>query len=157
MVGRGIALLFHDHGTKRGWMVSSTPRPLFTPGKDPVPIVQEAGWALRPVRTGGKSRPTGIRSPDRPSRSQSLYWLSYSAHDLLHVMHMKDKRMSVFHFTFEILLTGGFSSVSSLSFFRVSLAKIDWGTWAWGKSGILWISNRCSYMQSILCLWFRAS
>jgi hypothetical protein len=26
-------------------VVSVTPRPLFTPGKDPVPIVQEAGWA----------------------------------------------------------------------------------------------------------------
>ena len=25
-------------------MVSSTPRPHFTPGKDPVPILQEAGW-----------------------------------------------------------------------------------------------------------------
>ena len=25
----------------------------------------------------GKSRPTGIRSPDRPSRSQSLHRLSY--------------------------------------------------------------------------------
>ena len=28
----------------------------------------------------GKSRPTGIRSPDRPARSQSLYRLSYLAH-----------------------------------------------------------------------------
>ena len=28
-----------------------------TPGKDPVPIVQEAGWASGPVWTGGKSRP----------------------------------------------------------------------------------------------------
>jgi hypothetical protein len=27
-----------------------------------------------------KSRPTGIRSPDRPARSQSLYRLSYRAH-----------------------------------------------------------------------------
>ena len=36
---RGIALLFHDHSTRRGWGVSVTPRPLFTPGKDPVPIV----------------------------------------------------------------------------------------------------------------------
>ena len=45
-VGRGIALLFHDHGTRRGWMVSSTPRPYFTPGKDPVPIVQEAGSVM---------------------------------------------------------------------------------------------------------------
>ena len=61
-------------------MVSSTPRPYFTPGKDPVPIVQEAGWAPGPVWRGGKSRPTGIRSPDRPARSQSLYRLSYSAH-----------------------------------------------------------------------------
>jgi len=25
------------------------PRPLFTTGKDPVPIVQEAGWAPGPV------------------------------------------------------------------------------------------------------------
>ena len=37
-------------------MVSSTPRPHFTPRKDPVPIVQEAGWAPGPVRTGRKSR-----------------------------------------------------------------------------------------------------
>ena len=48
-VGRGVALLFHDRGTRRGWVVSSTPRPHFTPGKDPVPIVQEAGWASGPV------------------------------------------------------------------------------------------------------------
>jgi hypothetical protein len=79
-VARGIALLFHDRGTRRGRVVSSTPRPYFTPGKDTVPIVQEAGWALGPVWTGGKSRPTGIRSPVRPARSQSLYQLSYPAH-----------------------------------------------------------------------------
>ena len=28
---RGKALLFHDRGTRRGWVVSSTPRPHFTP------------------------------------------------------------------------------------------------------------------------------
>ena len=44
-VGRGIALLFHDRGTRREWVVSSTPRPHFTAGKDPVPILQEAVWA----------------------------------------------------------------------------------------------------------------
>ena len=32
-------------------MVSSTFRPCFTPGKDPVPIVQEAGWVPGPVWT----------------------------------------------------------------------------------------------------------
>jgi len=68
-VGRGIALLFHDHGTRRGWVVSSTPRPHFTPGKDPVPIAQEAGWAPGPVRTDGKSRPHRDSIPDRPAHS----------------------------------------------------------------------------------------
>ena len=57
-VGRGIALHFHDRGTSRGWVVSSTPRSHFTPRKDPVPILQEAGWATGSVWTGGKSRPT---------------------------------------------------------------------------------------------------
>ena len=78
-VGRGIALLFHDHSTRRGWVVSSTPRPHFTPGKDPVPILQEALWAPGPVWTGGKSRPYRDSIPDRPARSQSLYRLSYPA------------------------------------------------------------------------------
>jgi len=69
-VGRGIvALLFHDRGTRRGWVVSSTPRPHFTPGKDPVPILQEAGWAPGPVWTGRKSRPHWHSIPDRPARS----------------------------------------------------------------------------------------
>jgi hypothetical protein len=78
-VSRGIALPFLGRGIRRGWVVNSTPQPHFTPGKDPVPIVQEAGWAPGPVWKGGKSRLTGIRSPDRPARSQSLYRLSYLA------------------------------------------------------------------------------
>jgi hypothetical protein len=49
-------------------VVNSTSQPHFTPGKDPVPIVQEAGWAPGPVWTGGKSRATGIRSPNCPAR-----------------------------------------------------------------------------------------
>jgi len=71
-VGRGNAILFYDRGTRRGWMVSSTPRPHFTPGKDPVPILQEDGWAAGPVWTGGKARPQRNSIPDRPARSQSL-------------------------------------------------------------------------------------
>ena len=76
-VSRVIALLFHDRGTRRGWVVSSTPRPHFTPGKDPVPVLQEAGWAPGPVWTGGKSRPHRDSIPDHSDRSQSLYRLSY--------------------------------------------------------------------------------
>jgi len=41
------------------------------PGKDPVPILQEAGWVPGPVWTGGKSRPHRDSIPDRPARSQS--------------------------------------------------------------------------------------
>ena len=59
--------------------VWSAPRPdRFTPRKDPVPIVQEAGWTPGPVWTGAENlAPTGIRSPDRPACSESLYRLSY--------------------------------------------------------------------------------
>jgi len=57
------------------------PRPHLTPGKDPVSIVQEAGWASGPVWTGAENlAPTGIRSPDRPARRQALYGLRYPAH-----------------------------------------------------------------------------
>jgi len=77
---RDIAVLFLDHGTRRKWGVSATPRPLFTPGKDPVPILQVTGWAPRPVWTGAENlAPTRIRCQDRPARSQSLYRLSYRA------------------------------------------------------------------------------
>ena len=78
---RGIALLFIDHGTRRGWGVNPTPRQLFTPGREPVPIVQEAGWPAGPVWTGAENlAPTGIRSPDRPSHSQSLFRQRYPDH-----------------------------------------------------------------------------
>jgi hypothetical protein len=62
-------------------VASIRPRPYFTPGKDPVLILQEAGWVPGLVWTGAKNlAPTGIRSPDRPARSHSLYRLSYRAH-----------------------------------------------------------------------------
>ena len=56
-------------------MVSSTPRPLYTR--------EGPGFHCTGCRAGvdgcGKSRPppTGIRSPDHPARSESLYRLSY--------------------------------------------------------------------------------
>ena len=65
-------------------MVSVTPRPQFTPVKEPVLIVQEAGWAPGSVWTGAENlAPTGIRSPGRPARRQSLHRLSYPAHSNL--------------------------------------------------------------------------
>ena len=78
-VGRGIAVLFHDRGTRRGWVVSSTSRPSFTPGKGPVPIVQEAGWAPGPVWPGENLAPPGFDPRTVQSVAQSLYRLSYPA------------------------------------------------------------------------------
>ena len=94
---RGIALPFHDYGTRRGCGVSVTRRPLFTPGKDLVPIVQEAGWAPGPDWTGAENlAPIGIRSSGRPARSQSLYRLSYRAHTAtLGVTQIKPKIVSM--------------------------------------------------------------
>ena len=40
-----------------------------TPGKDPVRIVQEAGWAPGPVWTGGNSCSHRDSFPNRPARS----------------------------------------------------------------------------------------
>jgi hypothetical protein len=52
-----------------GCVVKAT-RARFTLGKDPVPIVYEAGWSSEPVWTGAENlAPTGIRSLDRPARS----------------------------------------------------------------------------------------
>jgi hypothetical protein len=50
------------------WSASRPGRTL-SPGKETVPILQEAGWAPEPVRTGGKSRSHRDSISDRPDRS----------------------------------------------------------------------------------------
>ena len=95
-VGRGIALLFHDRGTRRGWVVSSTPRPHFTPGKDPVPIVKDAGWVPGPVWTGAENLvPTWIRSRTvQPVASRYTDWPYWSVRKQFHSL----KHSVNFHF-----------------------------------------------------------
>ena len=56
-----------------GEWAAARPGRTLPPEKDPVPIVQEAGWAPGPVWTGGKSRPHRDSIPDRQARSQRLY------------------------------------------------------------------------------------
>jgi hypothetical protein len=88
-VGRGKALIFHDLGTRRGWVVSSTPQPHFTPGKD---LVQEAGWVPGLVWMGGKSCPHWGSIPDRPAHSQSLYRLNWRPFaDLKRNLHLTER------------------------------------------------------------------
>ena len=75
-VGRVIALFFHVRGTRRGWVVSSTLRPHFTPGKDPIRILQEAGWALGPVLMDVKSRPH--RDSIRTVQPEDIRYTTYA-------------------------------------------------------------------------------
>jgi len=79
---RGIALLFSVTSPLDGFGEGQSHAPAASnPGKSPVPIVQEAGCAPGTVWTTAENlAPNGIRSPDRPARSQSLYRLSYPVH-----------------------------------------------------------------------------
>ena len=56
-----------------GWVVNATPQPLYPRERDPVPIVQEAGWVPGPVWTGMENL-----APDPLACSKSLYQLHYS-------------------------------------------------------------------------------
>ena len=83
-----------------GWVVNATPRLLYPRERSGTHC--EGGWVG--PRAGldgcGKSRPTGIRSPDRPARSQSLYRLRYPGPKSLPL-------------TFNILHTHPFSNIIS--------------------------------------------
>ena len=69
---------FFNLGARLEWVVNTMPLPLHVREKDTVRIVREAGWAPGPVWTGTENLvPTGIRYPDRPTCSESLYRLSY--------------------------------------------------------------------------------
>jgi len=68
---RGIILLFLQARCQRH-------APAVLPTESSVSNVQEVGWAPVPVWTCAENvAPTGIRSSDRPDRSESLYSLSY--------------------------------------------------------------------------------
>jgi hypothetical protein len=93
--------------------VSVTPRPLSSPGKEPVPIVREAGWAPGPVWTCAKNlAPAGIRSPDRPARSQSLYLLSCPAHT-----HYSVQGIIILLFSLALKPSAGYGHLVAWGFF----------------------------------------
>ena len=60
---RGIALLFLDHDTRRGWGVSVTPRSLYTPGKTRYPLYRRLG--------GPQGRSGEVRKISPPTRIRS--------------------------------------------------------------------------------------
>ena len=65
----------------RGWLTKRPGR--FSPGKDPVSIVYEAGWAPGPVWTVAKNlAPHPDSIPDRPAYSVSQHRLSYRQQEI---------------------------------------------------------------------------
>jgi hypothetical protein len=55
-----------------------TPRPIYPQEKEAVAIKQETCLAQQPVWTGAESLAhIGLRSPDSPALSESLYLLNY--------------------------------------------------------------------------------
>jgi len=76
-VGRGIALLFHDRGTRRGWVVSSTPRPHFIQGKTQYPLYRRLSGLQGRSGRAENLVPTGIRSRTvQPVVSHYTDWAS---------------------------------------------------------------------------------
>jgi hypothetical protein len=70
-----------------------------TPRKVPVPNM----WSPGPVWTGTENiAPTGIRSPDRPGRSKSLYRLSYPGPSLSYSIPVQS--ISLINIYFNIII-----------------------------------------------------
>jgi hypothetical protein len=102
-VDRGIALPFHDLGARRGWVVSTTPRPLYP--RERLGTQCTGGWVgpSAGLDVCENRTPTRIRSPDRPARSQSLYRQSYPDH-YTSINHWKIHKLDVTPKIYELVL-----------------------------------------------------
>jgi hypothetical protein len=81
---------FFNLGARWVYVVNFTPRPLYPRERGLVPIVQEAGWVSVAPWLGSENLASmRIRSPDRPARSESLYWLRYSGPPTLCVLYIR--------------------------------------------------------------------
>ena len=62
----GVAVPTLNVGARWEWVVNATPQPLYPWERNPVPIIQEAGWAPEQVWTSVEKKkspaPTGVRN-----------------------------------------------------------------------------------------------
>ena len=78
-----VTLPFHDHGTRRDEGSASRPGRSLPPGKTRYPLYRRLGGPQGRFWTGAENlASTGIRSPDLPARSQSLYRLRFTVHSI---------------------------------------------------------------------------
>jgi len=69
----------YQYKLQDGNYLSMVPRPPFTPGKDLVPILQEAGWAPGPVWTLENLTPTRSQSQTvQPIVSRYTNWATWA-------------------------------------------------------------------------------
>jgi len=84
-VGRGIVLLFHHRGTRRGEWSAARPGRILPPRKTRYPFT--GGWVgPRAGLDGRKISPHWNSIPDRPARNQSVYRLSYPARSVQYTL-----------------------------------------------------------------------
>ena len=76
---RYSSTLFQTSALDAGEGSASRPGSTLPPRKTRYPLYRRLGGLRAGLDRCGKSRPTGIRSPDRPARRQSLYLLRYPA------------------------------------------------------------------------------
>ena len=71
---------FFNLGARLGWVVNAMPWPLYPQERSDTHYTGGCVGLRAGLDWCEKSRPTGIRSPDRQARRQSLYRLRYPAH-----------------------------------------------------------------------------
>jgi hypothetical protein len=65
LIGSRVIDLFLNVDTRCGWVVNAMPHLLYPQERQPVPTVQEAGWASGPLWMGRENfTPTGVRTPN---------------------------------------------------------------------------------------------
>ena len=129
---RGIALLFLGYGTRRRWGVSVTPRPLLTPGKDPVPIVQEAEWAQgRPGHVRKISPPPGFDPRTvQPVASRYTDWATRPTRSRVCCLHIQGKWIaSVVHLRWSHFFRNVGKYVCGISLQKIVVSETAEKTW----------------------------
>jgi hypothetical protein len=78
---RGTALPILNLSYRYEWLVNTTPWPLYTSEKAPVPIIEEyvcaPGLVWMSMKKKISSCPTGVSTPDHPTHSKLLHQLCY--------------------------------------------------------------------------------
>jgi hypothetical protein len=128
---RGIDLLILTLGAIRGWVVSTTPRPLYPLERPGTHCT--GGWVgpRAVLDLCEKSRPAGIRSLGRPDRSQSLCRLSYPAQIFVTNRNINQQCSTK---------PNPVAARSNASFGGCSLAGIVGSNPAWWHGCLLWAS-----------------